>query len=193
MPTRRRMLTVAPVVLVVGGGLLAWALLRGGDDGRVVTPTGNWSLEEARAFDGFALFWAGDNFGDQPLTAIIRAEGEDSVSFLYGSCTLPEGEGGCAVPFQVTVEPFCQSPPGRLAESVKKGEPFQLRGALAQEYGEGSMQLWTQDVSISLHVEGERGSARTLAEALRPLNSLASPGLDDALPAPHTIEYVGCP
>lgn len=172
-------------------------------DSRAVAPRGNWSEAEARAFDRFALFWAGKEHAGLPLTAIIRARYlsaerpgvqvyEDSVTFLYGSCIPPEGEGGCAAPFQVIVGDACQSPPGVAPDVATNGPPFTFRGALAQEYADGHIQLWTQDVSVTIFGP-DAESMRALASALRPLNPLARLGADGQLQAPLSIPAPRCP
>lgn len=172
-------------------------------DPRAVAPEGNWSLDDAQAFEGFPLFWPGEEYGGLTLTAIIRADyvtyerpgiqaREDSVTFLYGSCVIEGDEGGCAAPFQVTVQAACQSPPGLAADFVTTGEPVELRGALAQEYADGHIELWTQNVSITVFGP-DAGSMRALAEVLRPLNSAAQLGPGDNLEPPQPLESLNCP
>lgn len=109
-------LSVLALVLAVAAALTGCS---GEDDSATVSPRGNWSVGEARAFEGFALFWASEDYAEAPLSAINRADYlsaerpgrtvvEDSVSFLYGSCVLPEsGEGGCAAPYQIVIRSAC--------------------------------------------------------------------------------------
>ena len=228
MLTRPRVLAVLSILLVAigvmfGGAALGEPLgLRGGGGGsegdmgpltsdptasavpRALMPGGRWSVADARAFDGFPVFWAGEEYGGLPLTEIIRAEyidserpgisvREGSVGFLYGSCIPPAGEGGCAVPFQIIVQSTCQSPPGLVPDSMTE-EPFVLRGALAQEYAseDGHLRLWTQDVSVTIYGP-DAESMRALAEALRPLNSLAVVEPDGQLKPPVPLDTLDCP
>ena len=228
MLTRPRVLAVLSILLVAigvmfGGAALGEPLgLRGGGGGsegdmgpltsdptasavpRALMPGGRWSVADARAFDGFPVFWAGEEYGGLPLTEIIRAEyidserpgisvREGSVGFLYGSCVITSYDGGCPPPFQVIVQSTCQSPPGLVTDSMTE-EPFVLRGALAQEYAneDGHLRLWTQDVSLSIFGP-DKESMRALAEALRPLNSLASVEPDGDLKPPVPIETLDCP
>ena len=172
-------------------------------DPRAVAPKGSLSIADAQGFQGFPLFWPGSEYAGLPLTATIRADyvsyersgiqvRDDSVTFLYGSCIPPAGEGGCAAPFQVIVQSACQSPPGLAPDFITKGQPFALRGALAQEYADGHIQLWTQGVSVTIFGP-DAESMRALAEALRPLNSLASTEPDGQLKPPAPLETLDCP
>ncbi|KKL80271.1 hypothetical protein LCGC14_2006420 [marine sediment metagenome] len=223
MLTRHRLLAVLSIALIAvaamyGSRALAESLGLAGDEGqhypltsdpaqssdpRAVVPRGNWSLADAQDFDGFPLFWVGEEYAGLPLTAIIRSDyvsyerpgiqvREDSVTFLYGSCVIEGGEGGCAAPFQVAVASTCQSPPGLAAAMVRSGEPFQLRGALAQEYTDGHIELSTQDVSVTVFGPDPE-SMRALAGALRPLNPLARLGPGDALQPPQPLQQLNCP
>ncbi len=129
-------------------------------DPGAVAPVGNLQLEQAREFTRFPLFWVGEEYRGLPLTAIVRADyvsaqrpgqelREDSITFLYGKCVPPEGEGGCPAPFQVIVQPYCSSPPASVIARMREGEPFELRGAKAEQYIDGHLQLWTGPVSIT--------------------------------------------
>jgi hypothetical protein len=141
-------------VVAVGGTSagVTLAVLDGADD------TGGWTIEEAREFEGFSLYWVGDSYEGLPLTRIIgyrydpeppvpAVEAESSVSFIYGDCD-PPPDGGCPPPLAVVVEPCRMNRPGRFAPSVRGG-PFEIRGARA-EYVSGDLRIWTGDVYISI-------------------------------------------
>jgi hypothetical protein len=157
-------------------------------DPKAVTPNGNMSVEEARAFSEFPLYWLDEVYEDLELTAIVRAKyvpeigkAENSVTFLYGKCVITPGDdplvqdnGGCAPPFQVIVQPLCLSRPGGSARDA--GGLFQLRGAIAQRYTDGHLELGTGSVSVTLY-----GPDRELINAMaQTLRSVAGAGSGQA-------------
>lgn len=69
----------------------------------------------------FRLFSLGEEFEGHRLTAVLRECGPvhpdemdgmswrgNSVSYIYGECDPPDGEGGCAAPVEVQVWPSCE-------------------------------------------------------------------------------------
>ena len=140
-------------------------------DPNAVAGKSNMSVEEARAFSEFPLYWLGETYEGLELTTLLVFK--DSVSFLYGKCVVrPAGEGGCPQPFQVYVQPLCDSRPGTAHPSVHAGELFSLRGALAQEYTDGHLQLGIGSVSVTLFGP-DRELMKAMAQNLRPV---AGPG-----------------
>ena len=142
---------------------------------------GRLSVEEAKAFQEFPLYWVSENFQDLPLVAILRSRynpdptlpasrGENMVTFIYGRCE-PKGEGGCAPPLAIQVTPYCQVPPTLLAERVKNEPPSQLRGAQAQWVGQRTshLRLWTKNVNVAIFA-GDRALLTAAADALRPVS-----------------------
>ena len=75
---------------------------------------------------------------------------------------------------------------------VKEGDPSQLRGALAQTFTDSHIQIWTQDVSITVFGP-DAESMRALVQALRPLNALASVGPGGEFQPPEPLESLNCP
>ena len=171
------------------------------DDPAAVSPRGNWSVEDATSFAEFPVFWAGEEYAGVPLEAIIRANYvsavraeftlvEDTVSFLYGSCILPESrEGGCPSPYQVTVQPACMLPPGFAERSLIDAETT-VRGAPAEIFADGHLILWTQDVAITVFAP-DRVATLAIAEKIVPLNSSGRLSGSDFAPAIPTGE-LGC-
>ncbi len=151
------------------------------DDPTAESPRGNWSVEDATSFAEFPLFWAGEDYSGVPLEAIIRANYvsavrseftlvENSVSFLYGACILPEsGEGGCPNPYQVIVQPACMLPPGFAERSLIDAETT-VRGVPAEIFEDGHLILWTQDVAITVFAP-DRAETLAIVEKMVPLNS----------------------
>ena len=136
-------------------------------DPNAVAGKSNMSVEEARAFSEFPLYWLGEVYEGLELTTLLG--GKNNFTFLYGKCVVrPAGEGGCPQPFQVYVQPLCDSRPGTAHPMVHAGELFTLRGALAQEYTDGHLQLGIGSVSVTLFGP-TREMMKAMAQALRPV------------------------
>src|SRR5438093_8795481 len=94
----------------------------GGCDPSADDENGTWSVDEAKQFCKFTLYWLGEEYGGLLLTRIERYrtkalpsgvpsyEAEDGVHFIYGSCE-PNGDSSCPLPLSVTIEPYCSRPP----------------------------------------------------------------------------------
>lgn len=139
--------TVRLGLFAIGAGLLVTGVVAGlilfEDEGAA----GGWSIDDARAFDEFSLYWVGEEYDDLRLTEVIRAKYENSVAFIYGSCT-PSGEGGCAPPLQIVVRPCTLEP----REPVGAGDPFDVRGAMARNVGGfgDHLRIRTRDVVVTI-------------------------------------------
>ena len=149
---------------------------------------GTWTIEDARAFDEFPLYWLGKIFEGQSLTDITRYEydgsqggaQENMVSFGYGTCT-PVGDGGCQLPFDIRVDPFCDSPPGLAV--TERGPAVDVRGALGRRVGE-HFQVWTGDVAVSVFSDAGEEDALRVALQLRPVSDDGAEELE-LLPPPR--------
>ena len=135
-----------------------------------------WTIDDARQFKEFPLYWLGESYEGLPLTKIIRyrydpeppippIEAENSVTFIYGSCT-PGPESGCATPLSIVLDDYCLKPPERISTSVKRGPPFDVRRGLAQYIGRDHVRVWTGNVSIAIFTEGAASQVEA-AEKLR--------------------------
>jgi hypothetical protein len=120
----------------------------------------SWTIEDARQFDEFPLYWLGDSYEGLPLTKVIRYQyepeppipaetAENVVLFIYGSCT-PTGEGGCPPPLSIRVEPYCEAPPEIFSPAVRQGTPFEIRDATAEQIA-GHLRVWTDDAAITIY------------------------------------------
>src|SRR2546425_5975873 len=78
---------------------------------------GDWSVDQAKQFCKFQLYWLGEEYEGLPLTKIERHistvptrvpsyEAEDILLFVYGSCQA-KPDSGCPEPVSVRVEPYC--------------------------------------------------------------------------------------
>jgi len=165
---------------ITAGGLSVAQCLRNQPGSAAVTP-GEISVTQARTFQEYPLLWLGDSFEGIPLTTIIRALAQDdpesmlptaqnSITFIYGDCTPPAEEGGCAPPLQIVVEPRCFNPP-ELYSYVASG-PQPIRGGAAWLPGiPGGPILWTGDIAVTIFAP--RGALDRIIASLEPANSAA--------------------
>src|SRR5215475_12710766 len=182
------------------------AILAGGcnehrvEGGRSVELRSNYSVEQARRFHGFDLYYAGAEVAGLPLTAVTRdpvtappgtavarklrhTSGLSSIDFLYGSCVVPEGsEGGCGLPLDIQVWPACARYPalyvGPLAPEPK---PTRIRGVPAA-YFEGGHRLEIQTGDATIVIFGGKRLIRKAVNALEGLNVRVPAG--NELPPP---------
>src|SRR6266540_4479423 len=119
MPTLTRMARMRLVWLVVGVTLLAaCAQAVAADSGR--------SLEAARKFDGFRLYYAGKSFEDSSLSDVssYRDFGHRWWSFIYEHCT----PISCDETFEIQDWSICTRYPARYPGHLRA---HRFRGAKA--------------------------------------------------------------
>ena len=131
---------------------------------------GNYSLDEAREFGDFPLYYAGDEVEGLPLTAVLRRDDSaEYVSFVYGDCT-PSSDGGCAPPAEVQVWPgavrnlgsYDASAPGRPIP-----EQTRIRGRPAAVFEDGArIEVYADGATIVVFAHTTE-LARAIAESLR--------------------------
>ena len=194
---------------VAGLGVLAWGVITTSGEGQdslgsasdstesqpLRTPgPPTWTVEDARSFDDFTLYWLGEEIEGLPVTQITRYKfddpvnplsKEDSVSFIYGDCTprLDE-ETGCSVPLSIRVEPRC-SQAIRFTPGDFPGEDISVRGVPAKYHDEDHITIWTDDVTVSIQRSDTKiAPALALADALVLLNQ-PEPSPGEQLLAPH--------
>jgi hypothetical protein len=165
------------------------------------TPSsGSLSVEEAKGFKDFPVYWLGETFQDLPLERISRyvwsdpvgdqARGgldtsQDFVGLNYGKCTIPAGqdEGGCPVPLYVRITPYCKVPPDLIADRVRNGDFFEFRGAKGLWIlGESQLVLWTGEVNVSISSPMGKDVVESAAEQLVSLNGTKTRSAADDLP-----------
>lgn len=148
------------------GALAAVGVVAGGwVEGR----GGNFTLENARTFDEFPLYYAGEEVDGLPLTAVLaRADGARYVSFVYGDCT-PSTDAGCAPPAEIQVWPASARGLGSYDPAAPASPPItptRLRGVSAAFVGETQLELYPPRVTVVVFAE-DRQRAVAIAEALR--------------------------
>ena len=148
-------------------------------------PVGRFTLDAARAFDDYALFFAGDRVESQPLAAVLRrSDTAEFVSFVYGDCVTAD-DLGCAPPIEIQIWPACRR---HLALYGLSGlgstlERTTVRGVPAAVLDDGT-QLELQTGRSTVVVFGDsRGRVAHVARALRAMGG--SPSASQALPPPE--------
>jgi hypothetical protein len=166
----------------------------------------NSSLEEARTYKRFPVYYAGDEVAGlslsavnrDPVTAppgtptapkIRRAGGASSFEFDYGSCVIPPGnEGSCSLPLSIQVWPACARYPalygGGLSPIPKK---TRIRGVPAA-YFEGGYRLEIQTGASTIVIFGKRARMRAAVAALEGLNVSVAPGQKLPPPVPGALD-----
>jgi hypothetical protein len=156
----------------------------------------NEDLEEARSFRDFGVYYPGKTVAGLPLTGVGRSSvgnwgakgvGQTYVSFIYGDCDLPEGEGGCAPPLQVFNEPACIYNLSRFEGQGQFGslpEKTTIRGVPAAFF-EGGSALDIQTGRTNISVFGRNmDDVRAVARALTSLNLDPPVRAGEPLPPP---------
>ncbi len=130
---------------------------------------GDLSLHEARSFDEFPLYYAGEEVDSLPLAAVLRRdESADYVSFVYGACT-PSPDSGCAPPAEVQVWPAAVRSAGSYDASPGAPglEPTRIRGRPAAFVGDGTqLELYTEESTIVVFAD-TRERLLAVAKGLR--------------------------
>ena len=153
-----------------------------------------WTIEDVRQFNEFTLYWLGESYEGLPLRIfrdryepppelkLTGAPGQDSVTFIYGSCRPEPDEMGCAPPLSIIVGRYCLSRPESLEKGLKIGPPKTIRGeALAHHFtGERQIRLYTGDVTIDVFAADPLAAVNAL-EQVAP----GGPRRSDPLPPPN--------
>ncbi|HUC08038.1 MAG TPA: hypothetical protein VMR96_08105 [Solirubrobacterales bacterium] len=109
------------------------------------------TLADAQAFDAYRLYYSGTEAAGLPLEAVVqgwatnrhaRQQGQRAIywTFVYGDCTPPPSEGGCAPPLQVQVWSACVRSIG------SKRHLYEFRGAKATGVG-GRVEVSPMEIS----------------------------------------------
>jgi hypothetical protein len=183
----------SPLVLLVA---IALSGCSGDEPSSGTAAAGNYSLEQARAFEDFPLYAPGEAHDDLPLTAVVRRF-EDSpnappvrenyVDFIYGTCDT--SAGGCAPPLSVQVWAACERNPMAYGPDEAEG-PFDLRGVPAYFFEGGRrLELSTGTSTVVIFSTG-RDAALSAANALEGINNQVPAGTPLPPPA-YTTEQNG--
>lgn len=158
---------------------------------------GNSSLEEARAIQGFDVYFAGQSVAGLPLTAVERRNDTAAyVSFVYGDCRAGDHQG-CAPPLEIQTWPACV----RHLSLYDDRDPFaprpersRVRGAPAGILDDGrQLELQTASSTVVMFAE-TRALVSRAAAALRGINSPEPAGDPLRPPVAGAVEgELACP
>jgi hypothetical protein len=126
---------------------------------------GDLTLEQAREFDEFPLYYAGERVDELPLVAILRrTDTANFVSFVYGDCTPAEYDQGCAPPAEIQVWPRASRGLGSYDVSVPgtpTPERMTIRGVPAAFFDDGTrLEVFAGPSTVVIFAESRQ---RTLA------------------------------
>jgi hypothetical protein len=119
-----------------------------------------------------------------------------AVGFLYGSCELPRGEGGCSLPVSISNEPACSRNLSMYGQGF--GSPSlhrtRIRGTEAALLEGGShIEIQTGTTTVVIFAFSKR-SALAVARSLRGVNVPVSESDSLPRPAPGALQgKVACP
>jgi hypothetical protein len=195
----RRRLGIA-LALVGAVGLTLWVARSGEGDGKAGVEIVSSTVDprpavgprrlpctEVDELANFGLYALGARFEDLDLEAVIRTcNRTNSVSYVYGECTPPGGEGGCAPPVEIQVWPACERYPGRHGSRGRFGT---RRGVPALETDAG-VELYSGDSSIIVFGDDPDRVDRAVA-ALQPVQ--LGKALDETPPATHPMQRLEPP
>src|SRR3990172_1319903 len=75
-------------------------------------PVSNWTVQDARGFNEFPLYWLGDGYEGLALTSIglgTDGDGVNHASFSYGEPSYfgDAASGSWQSPLEIDVQPYC--------------------------------------------------------------------------------------
>lgn len=178
-----RLSAVAVVVAALAATATILGMAPAGSNG---SPKSAFSLEKARTFANFPVYYAGDSVEGVPLVAVLRRNDSATyVSFIYGECNA-SSETGCAPPGEVQVWPACRRNPslykGPRSPISPAPEQTTVRGVPAASFEDGHRLEIQTGVSTVVIFGRSPEFALELAKALRGTNNDGQAG---ALPPPH--------
>jgi hypothetical protein len=109
-----------------------------------------------------AFYWPGRSAEGFPLTH-AELNGTTRAVFGYGTCELPEGEGGCAVPAQVQNFPFRAADWGRAVGCTRVPD---VRGVPAVRHD--SLVVFTATTVVKIYAPHPRRVAASLRKVGAP-------------------------
>lgn len=196
--------------VALAAGAVVW-LARGDVPGaspdHAVAQQHRWTVDDARAFTAFPLYWVGEEYEGFRLDVIKRVKSDptpgemgmypqDGVFFIYddGRCqptpgpdTLQVDAGwSCAPPLSIRIDKACLYPPGLYGSEALSKLSYR-RGATVLEESTGKLRAWSGDVAISIFVHAEGLTAAQVFEDLTPMGTQLTKSLQQ-LPAGPTRE-----
>ena len=151
---------------------------------------GRFTLDDARGFAEYPLYFAGDRIARYALVAVLHRSGTaEFVSFVYGDCVAAD-DTGCVPPIEIQVWPACRrslalygsSPAGPALERTT------IRSAPAAVLDDGTrLELQTGRSTVVVFARSRVELGR-IAGALRSVDSRAADGGRLPPPAAGALE-----
>jgi len=162
------------------------------------------TFEETEAFQDFSLYSLGESFEGLALTSITHRDDPvepnepvraNYVGYIYGDCSIAQGDEACAPPLEVQVWPACIRNQSTYKLTPTPGSQLPhtdvvVRGAPGAVYEEGHrLELYTGAETVVIFGDDQ-------AQLFRAADSLASVngggiGPGDPLPAPAARAMTG--
>jgi hypothetical protein len=100
-------------------------------------PQSNWTIQEAKRFDEFDLYWLAQEYRGLPLTYVgrsIDADEVEHVTFAYGDPSYfgDAASGSWLSPLEIDIQPYC----GFLRHEVLSDEEFDDLGIEPESSGD---------------------------------------------------------
>lgn len=145
------------------------------------------NLREVKEFDGYRVYYVGEEVAGVPFEEVEKAEWPENRrftgwTFYYGGCALPEGEGGCSPPLQIQNYNTCR----RWADAYP-GKPrlFNFRGAKAAWVSSaGSLEIYTGRTTVVIFANRKsvaKRAARLIRDVRQRQPSRLPPPVPDSL------------
>jgi hypothetical protein len=163
---------------------LVLALVASGCAAAVAAP----SLSDAEKFRAFPVYYPGEEVAGLPLEEVVKRGVEETRaqvwSFHYGTCELPEGEGGCSTPLQIQSQSTCRrwATAGSLG-STPRTYPFKgarASGGIDHRIEISPMEVFTGRATVVIFGD-EKAVVKAAARALRKVGASEA---QRRLPAP---------
>ena len=180
---------VIVVGAVIAAAVVALAVVLGYGGSQRESYKGNFSVEEAKQFRDFPIYYAGNAVSGEELSAVLhdpfgfRDPDQFTVAFIYGTCDSEGYDGGCAPPVEISNEPACRR---NLAMYGGAGSPVQdltgVRGAPAAFFENGGrVEIQTGRTTVVIFGNSKK-DVLAVADQLRGVNVGVS--ARDRLPPP---------
>ena len=147
-------------------------------------PVSNWTVEDARGFNEFPLYWLGESYEGLPLTSMRLSTDGDGVrhaTFFYGEPSLAGGAPSQSwlPPLEVDIQPYCGFSPEEFLSYEEDYEAEVIGVQIRSVNGylrrhsprEASLVLWTGGSAIymstwksELDIEDAAGDLIPIAE-----------------------------
>lgn len=114
-----------------------------------------------------------------PMNGEVLVPAKRTYTIAYGTCDIPAGADGCAVPLALVFSAACDTVP--LSE-IAKSRMARVRGVDAIVETSGSLRLETADFTLTIHAPGSTAEEVTqnairIANDLQPANAKARAAL----------------